>query len=61
MLQVLLLPKTPEAAAIERERLEKFGPPRLPNGVGLQNAVWPQPRRLEPAFDPPSVEDESED
>ena len=55
VLTVLLMPKTPEAAAIERERLEKFGSPQMILGRPVQ------PRRLEPACDTPSDEDESGD
>jgi hypothetical protein len=52
VLQVLLMPKTEEASRIERERLEKFGPPQMILGRPVQ------PRRLGPAFGTPSEENE---
>ena len=57
-LPILLMPKTEEAARIERERLDEFYP-RVIKRQDLKNAVSPvQPRRLEPAFESPFGEDE---
>ena len=48
-------------ARIEKERLAKFGPAKITNGLDQKNAGRPVQPGLGPAFDSPSDEYEPED